>query len=376
MADTRSLMSFISKIEDPRIERHKKHKLSDILMSALCAVLAGAEGWLAITQWARSHESWLQKFLDFQNGIPSHDTYARVISLIDPEVFAESLYGWAKAIFESSKTEGDQVVIDGKSLRGSVNALRGKDALSMVSAWVVEQNLVLGQTRVEEGSNEVTAVPKLLEILNLKGMLVSLDALSCRTDVAQAIHDQGGDWLLALKANQKNFHHRVRRIFNRPNKNQFKEVAFDSFETVDKGHGRIETRRYYQLAADHFPEAEDWKGLKTVGYVESIREIGSKRTVEKRYYVSSLPLNAQRFGRHVRNHWTIENNLHWCLDMSMGEDASLIRQENAVENFATLRRMALSILNRDSSGLSLKQKRRKANSDTAYLSEIIQTTEI
>ncbi len=374
MTASTTLMDFIRVIEDPRIERNKKHKLSDILMSALLAIMAGCEGWLSIYTFVKDNEESLRKFLDFENGIPSHDTYARVISILRPEILCESLYGRVHALFEVSKKKGNQLCLDGKDIRRSFDKIRGKDVISLVSAWCVEQNLVLGQVKVGEKSNEITAVPELLKILNLQGMVVSLDAIHCHQEVAKVIHDQQGDWLLALESNQRNFHHKVKTRFEHAQKIQFKDHVHDFAEFTSKGHGRIEIRKYWQMPADSFSEAKDWPGLRTIGCVEAIREIQGKTSKETRYYLSSLSLNAGQFGQHVRNHWTIENNLHWCLDVSMGEDASRLRTENAAENFATLRRIALSLHNRDLSGLSLKAKQRKANSNPAYLTEIIKTT--
>lgn len=366
-----AIVEHFKDIEDPRIERGKLHNLIDIIAIAICAVICGADTWEDIELFGESKQEWLKQFLELPNGIPSHDTFGRVFSIISPVEFQRSFLNWIKAISES--IEKEVVAIDGKTSRRSYDKNKGKGAIHMVSAWATANRVVLGQVKTEDKSNEITAIPELLDVLALKDCIVTIDAMGCQKNIAAGVIDKGADYVLALKGNQGTLHEDIKLFFQDANDTSFKDIHHDFHETIDGDHGRIETRRYWTVSDIDWLEGKaDWKELKSIGMVESEREIGDKLTRETRYYISSLPGNAKLFGDAVRKHWGVENSLHWVLDVVFREDECRIRKGYAAENFAVLRHIALNLVREEKSiKRGVKGKRLKAGWDNDYLSKIL-----
>lgn len=366
-----AIVEYFKNIEDPRIERGKLHNLMDIIAIAICAVICGADTWEDIELFGEAKHEWLKQFLELPNGIPSHDTFGRVFSIISPVEFQRSFLNWIKAISES--IEREVVAIDGKTSRRSYDKSKGKGAIHMVSAWATANRVILGQVKTEDKSNEITAIPELLDILALKGCIVTIDAMGCQKTISAGIIEKEADYVLALKGNQGTLHEDIKLFFEDAKETGFKGIRHDFHETIDGDHGRIETRRYYTISDIEWLEGKaDWKGLKSIGMVESEREIGEKVTKEIRYYISSLPGNAKQFGDAVRRHWGIENSLHWVLDVAFREDECRIRKGYAAENFAVLRHIALNLVRQEKSiKRGVKGKRLKAGWDNDYLGKIL-----
>lgn len=384
-----------SMLPDPRIDRTKRHKLIDILGISICAVICGAEGWTAIETYGQAKQEWLRQFFELPQGIPSDDTFRRVMSRLSPTRFQESFLRWVHAIRD--RTAGQVVAIDGKTVRHSYD--RGTDtaAIHLVSAWAQANRLILGQIKTETKSNEITAIPELLQVLALEGCIVTIDAMGCQTEIAAQLVDQGAEYVLALKGNQGSSHQQVATFFEslstpettsettpevmkhpRPSQPFVRPPdLMDVYETVDGEHGRIEIRRYCQVAdLRWFPERSRWKHLQSVGMVEATRQIGERITVERRYYLSSLPLDVERFARAVRGHWGIENQVHWVLDVTFREDQSRIRRDHGPENFAVLRHLACNLLRQEPSQYSLPMKRFRASLDEHYLTKILCSSDV
>jgi predicted transposase YbfD/YdcC len=343
-------------LEDPRIERHKRHKLIDIIVLTICAVISGAEGWEAIEAFGKEKQGWLCKWLALENGIPSHDCIARVISRIEPGKLTECFIAWAQSVAELAL--GEVVAIDGKTARHSYDHKNKLGAIHMVSAWASQTGISLGQVKTETKSNEITAIPALLDLLEVKGCIITIDAMGCQTDIAAKVIAKQADYVLAVKGNQKHLHEAIVDYFeeaiaaNKPDLCQLQT----SMET-DAGHGRIETRRcYLSTCLDTLPDAEKWKGLKGIGMVESERLINGQMSIERRHYISSLTV-VKPFAHAARAHWGIENSLHWVLDVTFREDDSRIRKGYAPENFNIVRQLAVNLLKKESSKLSIKRKR-------------------
>lgn len=336
-------MSYFSVVPDPRLARGQRHRLLDIMVIAVMAVICGALGWTEIEAWAESCEDWLKTFLELPHGIPSADTFARVFSIIDAESFQRCFSKWACAVNEASG--GKLIAIDGKTIRRSFNRAAEKSAIHLVSAWSVENQIVLGQVKVDDKSNEITAIPRLLDMLTLKGTTVTIDAMGCQTAIALKIIDKGGDYVFSLKGNQETIHEEVKGFFEDERQTGFKNLNHDTWEITEKGHGRIEERLYFQTSEVNWMEDKGkWKALSSIGMVDAKRTIAEKTSEETRYFLSSLSQDAEKFAGAVRGHWSIENGLHWCLDVVMNEDQSRIRIKNAAENFSVLRRIALNLL--------------------------------
>jgi predicted transposase YbfD/YdcC len=371
-----TLIDCLQDMVDPRVERTRDHKLIDILVIGLCTMITVGENFTDMEDFGNAKRDWLEGFLELPNGIPSHDTFNRVFSAIDPVCFLDCFVRWVQA---TCPALGDEVVaIDGKALRRALD--QGKAIPYIVSAWAVENGLVLGQVKVDEKSNEITAIPELLQALELTGCVVTIDAMGCQKEIAADIIDEHAHYVLALKGNHSTAHQEVQEFFDdavKPCATQCNPTAhsdkMDFLQTVEKTHGRIETRRYWQTTdIAWFADLPLWKGLCSFGMVESIRTIKSKSTIERRYYLSSLPLNAQRFGQAVRNHWGVENNVHWVMDVLFGEDQSRARTKYAAQNLATLRRIVLNLLKKDTSTkTSLRRKRTKAALDERFLADLI-----
>lgn len=362
----KSLLDYLVAVDDPRIERAKKHKLIDILTIAVCAVISGAEGWEHIEMFGKIKEDWLRRFLELPNGIPSHDTIARVFSVIDSKQFQTAFVDWINGI--ELEKEGKVIAIDGKSLRRSFDNAHGKKPLHMVSAWAVEAGIALGQVRTQEKSNEIKAIPELLNMLDLAGAIVTIDAMGCQKAIATRIREKKADYVLALKKNHSDFHDEVSALFRVAKSRNFKEMPHDSFTTVDNGHGRLETRTCYCLPAQQwFPNVHEWEGLNTLVMIESTREHSGSVQNEVRYYLSSLPQNAKQLLGAVRSHWGIENSLHWVLDMTFREDESRVRKDHSPENLATVRRVVLNMLKLNKpKNLSFKKAKLAATWDTDF----------
>jgi predicted transposase YbfD/YdcC len=360
------------RLRDPRIATdNKRHKLLDIVVITILAVLSGAEGWTDIFGWADANKTWLATFLALPNGLPSRDCVRRVVSRIDPDEFQECFGSWMAAVCEA--TDGEIIAIDGKTLRRSFDRRSGKRALHMVSAWATKNHLLLGQQSVDQKSNEITAIPKLLELLDLTGAIVTIDAMGCQKEIARKIRDGGGHFVLALKGNQSQIHEGVQETFADHLEDDFARVACRQHQTKERSHGRTEERYYYQMKVPaELPGREEWVGLRTIGLVVNVTERAGKTTDEVRYYLSSLPLGVRRFAEAVRSHWRVENSLHWTLDVTFDEDHSRVSKDHGAENLATLRRMALSILKRHPRDKrSVRQRRLRAGWNRSYLLEIL-----
>jgi predicted transposase YbfD/YdcC len=369
-----SIRAVFSRIDDPRIERSKKHKLIDIITITICGVLCGADSWVDIALFGESKKEWLEGFLELPNGIPSHDTFGDVFSRIDPDQLQECFIEWVRGVEEL--TRGRLVSVDGKTVRRSHDRFRGKSAIHMVSAWSSANGLVLGQIKTEEKSNEITAIPELLKLLEISGCVVSIDAMGCQKEIARAIVDKEADYVLSLKPNQAGLHEDVRELFDGAFQFGFDGIDYDTYETVGKGHGRIETRQCWTISdaksLGYIRGLSEWKSLNTVAMVRAERRTGDSVSAESRYYISSLDGDAQRLLSAVRGHWGIENSLHWVLDIAFREDDSRVRVGHAPENLAVIRHIALNLLKQEKSlKVGVNAKRKRAGWDNDYLLKVI-----
>jgi predicted transposase YbfD/YdcC len=365
-----NLLEHFSSLQDPRVERNQRHALLDIVLLTVCAVVSGADGWESIEQFGREKLDWLRKFGRFDNGVPSHDCIANVVSRLTPKGFGECFRNWTQAV--AGVTADEIVAVDGKTARGSRDRARGRRALHMVSAWACRNRLVLGQEATEEKSNEITAIPKLLELLELKGAIVTIDAMGCQRAIVAQIVAQGGDNVLGLKGNQSALQESVEDFFQVAMAGGFAAVAHDAYEEIDKDHGRLEMRRYW-VTEDlrTLPDHPGWAGLRSIGMVERRCIIGTTETVEQRYFINSIPAHAERFANAVRGHWGVENRLHWRLDVVFDEDASRIRKGHAPAIMTTIRHLAMNLFEQDASKLRLSQKRRKAAWNDDYRAKVV-----
>jgi len=367
-----SFVQHFGTIEDPRRQAGLRHQLVEVMFIAICAIIAGADDWVAIERFGQAKESWFKKFLPLKHGIPSHDTFGDVFSVLDPEQFAEAFIGWMQMI----ATVSGVVALDGKTIRRSFDKALGKSAIHMVSAWSAENRLVLGQVKVDDKSNEITALPQLLALLVIKGCLVTIDAMGCQIEIAEQIVVQGGDYLLAVKKNQKHLYEDIEHLFKHAVPENFKADGFDEARTVDKQHGRLEIRRCQLISEpewlDYLRARHNWKGLHSVIKIWSERQIGGKKSCESRYYLCSRAASAADLLAGVRAHWGVENNVHWVLDVVFAEDASRTRTGHGQQNLATMRRIAINMLNLEQSRKeSLKGKRQLAGWDESYLERIV-----
>lgn len=357
---------YFDKVLDPRRETENKlHALSDILSIVLCAVISGCDDWETVAIFGEAKKDWLRNFLPLTNGIPSHDTFRRVFLLIDPKGFEEAFTLWARDAKIGSE---EHIALDGKTLRRSHRGNAGR-ALHMLHAWSCKHGVLIGQRKVDSKTNEITAIPDVLSLFDLKDVTVTIDAMGCQKDVAEQIVQAGGNYVLALKGNQSDLLDDVRLYMG----TEAKDRPRGDFKTLEKDHGRIETRKVW--ATDNIEwleQKEKWRGLKSLVMVEATREIQGKKTTERRYYISSLPANAKHLGSTIRAHWGIENSLHYVLDMAFNEDQSRARTGDSAENLAIIRRFALNLLKQNKScKLGVKNKRLRAGYDDNYRAEVL-----
>ena len=367
-----AIMHHFSKLDDPRVERTKKHQLFDIVVITICAVIGGADTWVEVAEFGQDKEQWFKTFLDLPNGIPSHDTLGRVFRRLDPQQWQAGFLSWIQAV--NQVTKGQIVPIDGKMLRRSHDKTLGKKAIHMVSAWASENRMVLGQVKVDEKSNEITAIPILLDMLAISGCIVTIDAMGCQKDIASKIIDKKAHYVLALKGNQSGLHQDVMALFAKFQLDDFAPAHYH--KTEENSHGRLEIRQCWtisdpkELATLHNLPA--WKGLQSVVRVRAERLSGNKLSVEDRYYISSLPGDAKHLLQAVRGHWSIENSLHWVLDIAFAEDECRIRKGHGPQNFAVLRHLALNLLKQETTVKSgIKAKRKKAGRNQDYLLKVL-----
>jgi predicted transposase YbfD/YdcC len=365
-----AIKHYFRTLRDPRRRHRRLHRLVDIIGIAICGILCGADDWQAIATFGQRRQAWLKRFFALPNGIPSHDTFERVFDRLDPKAFQACFRAWIGAL--AVHLEMPHVAIDGKTLRHSGSAELGP--LHVVSAWAAEHHLVLGQEVVADKSNEITAIPRLLELLDLKGALVTIDAMGCQKEIARQIVDQGGDYVLTVKDNQPTLAADVARVFDGLLAAGTTPLEHHVHQTTDTSHGRSATRIYHVLSLpdDVAQRHADWAGLRSLGVVLSERRVGDQApSYETRYFISSLLPRVRRFARAVRMHWGIENSLHWHVDVTFGEDGSRIAKRHGAENFALLRRLALSLLKRHPEKKSIACKRFAAALDTDFLQEIL-----
>jgi predicted transposase YbfD/YdcC len=356
-------------LRDPRLRRRRRHRLLDIIAIALCAVIGGADTWVDIEIFGRCHRNWFKRFLALANGIPSHDTFERLFDRLDPATFQRCFLNWTRSLFETLGLK--QIAIDGKTLRGSRS--EGLGALHLVSAWATQNHLSLGQVAVDAKSNEITAIPQLLEVLELQGALVTIDAMGCQKDIARQIVEAGGEYILTVKSNQETLLKDVEDAFENALETDFAGLDHDSFETHEFGHGRLE-KRYYTIITDprNLSQADAWAQLNVIGMCSSQRTIQGKTTEAVRFFIGSKRAKARYYAKALRNHWCIENCLHWQLDVSFNEDDNRTQKRQAAQNLSLLRRIALSLLKKHPTKESIARKRYKASMDEIFLEEVLE----
>lgn len=366
-----TLVECLSELKDTRKQIGQEHKFIDILVIAVCAMICGADGFTGIENFGKAKEEWLRTFLALPHGIPSHDTFGRVFARIKPQEFQRCFLRWVQGL--TQRVAGEIVPIDGKTLRRSHDRSHGLAAIEVVSAWASSQQLTLGQLKVAADSNEITAVPELLKVLALEGCIVTLDAINTQKKTIAEIVRQQADYVVALQGNHEKLLTAVIELTEAVAQDRTINLPFETHQTVDGEHGRIETRRYWHVAAqDWLPEKEQWRNLQSVGVVESTREINGQATTERRYYLSSLPVNAKQFAAAVRSHWSIENSCHWILDVAFREDESRVRTGFAAENLGLVRRLALSLLQQEKGlKVGIQIKRLTAGWDNKYLLKVL-----
>lgn len=356
-------------IHDPRVDRGKKHNLMELLFIALCSLLTGGQNFTDMEDFGELRTPWLKKYLELRNGIPSRYTFRRVFAVIDAKAFTDCFIKWTESL--RSLSGGSIIAIDGKTIRKSFDTWSGKSAIHLVGAWATEAGLALGHEVVDSKTNEITALPELIEKLCVKGQTVTIDAMGCQKDVAEKIIDKGGDYLLCVKGNQGGLFETLKEFF--ADCGDFKDVEHSFFETLEKGHGRIEERKCWAVGneAKWLGIDKDWKNVQTVAMMERKRTIRGKTSVEMSYYITSLPADAKRIALSARSHWGIENGQHWVLDVTMNEDMCRARKDNSAINMATLRRIAINMINLVKGKTSVRRAMKMAALDTLFLERIL-----
>ena len=357
-----------AELTDPRMERTKRHSLLDMVFIALCATICGAEGWADVERFGKSKRDWFARFLSLENGIPSHDTFGRLFARLDTHEFQTCVHHWLLNLGLQLKDQG--ISIDGKTLRHSFDTATGKSALHVVSAWASQLRICLGQVAVEGKSNEITAVPKLLELLELTDAVVTLDAMHCQKETTAAIRAKKADYVITVKANQPKLHDAVQQFFLSAANRDYEDVRIH--KTKERNRGRVERREVYVAPAPaELTESGEWVGLRTIGMIYRYRQDGDESHAVT-FFISSLPPRVKRIARHVRGHWGVENSLHWVLDVTFAEDASRIRKDNSPEIAGIFRRLALSVLQQDTSlKSSIRGKRLQAGWNEEILEGIL-----
>lgn len=369
-----SILAYFAELEDPRIEKNRKHPLINVIAIAILGVICGADNWVDIEGYGRAKQDWLGQFLDLRNGIPSHDTFGRVFRWLNAEQFQTQFIAWTQSLCEI--TQGKLVAIDGKKLRRSQDGTHGRDGIWRVSAWISENRMVLGQQRVEAKSNEITAIPQLLQALDITGCVVTIDAIGTQTAIAQQIVDAQADYILPVKDNQGTLYEDIQMLFEGFEDGNYVEVLHDTFKQVSEGHHRREIRQCWVVSqpeyCDYLRRGQQWPRLISLVKLLTIRITPKKTEVTTRYFISSWTASAQDFLHHIREHWQIENGLHWVLDIAFREDQSRIRKDHAPQNMAILRHMATNLLKQETSvQVGIAAKRKMAGWDNNYLLQVL-----
>jgi predicted transposase YbfD/YdcC len=367
-----SVVDHFAKLADPRINRTRRHELFDIIVMTICGVICGCKNWVEIEVYGKKKLDWLKTFLKLPNGIPSHDTFGRVFARIKPEAFQACFRCWVQTLAETLGIK--QIAIDGKTLRRSHDRSSGKSALHLVSAWATANHLTLGQVAVDDKSNEITAIPKLLELLDLSGAIVTIDAMGCQKEIAKKIRDRDGHYVLAVKENQERLWTDIQDRFTAELEKDSKDASYSYYKTKERGHGRMETRQYFTILDPvGIRDQELWQDLRTISMVISERQVkGKESTIEIRYFIGSKAGKAKEYSSYIRGHWGIENSLHWLLDMTFDEDHSRLRKDHGPENFGLLRRLAISLLKNDKTCKgSIRSKQLQAIMDDQLLTNML-----
>jgi predicted transposase YbfD/YdcC len=373
--DVVSILDYFKDLDDPRCSTNRKHLLGDLIVICVLAVIAGADGPKAVGKWAQSKQELLRRYLKLPNGIPSHDTIGRLLATLKPAAFQECFEDWIASLRfgdEMADQQQEIIAIDGKALRRSHDRRHALGPLHLVSAWSARRGISLGQLATSEKSNEITAIPQLLDRIDIGGAVVTIDAAGCQKAIAAKIKDGGGDFVLALKGNQGHMHRRVKDYITVHIKNDFANVPARKHTEVVKAHGRVDTLTYYQLPVPKWLKGRsDWKGLRTIGVAARVSEQNGKITRDIRYYLASLCMGVQRLAAAVRGHWSIENSLHWCLDVTFKEDDSRVRDRHAADNLAWLKRFAITLLKQQNDKESIAMRRRMAGWNDDYLAQVL-----